>query len=249
MPDTVVSYMNAFAGAQKRQVRRDPSVVFRGQPVRIDDDAAGGETADDAVDPPRHQVPGGAQDHQPDEGERPARPTRQHAARERMLDRMVEAEDDFADDPLSGDEDQLGGAPPHFREPSFEDAPDGYDDDDASSATHSDNDSLDDLLDAFDPDEVYDRGRNVPHGGGESDQEEPIPDKELQRNREQLHASGYHLRRRQPGRYANGIFRPERVEVGLHITFSKALNKFKRKALIEMYREIRQIDAKKVWHL
>jgi hypothetical protein len=36
--------------------------------------------------------------------------------------------------------------------------------------------------------------------------------------------------------------------VGLHITVSKALNKFKRKALVEMYREIRQIDAKKVWH-
>ncbi len=142
----------------------------------------------------------------------------------------------------------MGGAPPHFRELSFGEAPDGYDNEDASSAIHSDNDSLDDLLDAFDPDEVYDRGRNVPHGGGESGQEEPIPDEELQRNREQLHASGYHLRRRQPGRYVNGIFRPERVEVGLHITVSNALNKFKRKALVEMYRQIRQIDAKKVWH-
>ncbi len=46
----------------------------------------------------------------------------------------------------------------------------------------------------------------------------------------------------------DGIFRPDRVEVGLHITVSKALSKFKRKALVEMYREIRQIDEKKVWH-
>jgi hypothetical protein len=38
------------------------------------------------------------------------------------------------------------------------------------------------------------------------------------------------------------------VEVGLHITASKALDKFKRKALVEMYREIRQMDNKKVWH-
>jgi hypothetical protein len=29
MPDTVISYMNAYAGAQKRQLRRDPAVVFR----------------------------------------------------------------------------------------------------------------------------------------------------------------------------------------------------------------------------
>jgi hypothetical protein len=28
MPDTVISYMNAYAGAQKRQLRRDPTVVF-----------------------------------------------------------------------------------------------------------------------------------------------------------------------------------------------------------------------------
>ncbi len=144
----------------------------------------------------------------------------------------------------------MGGAL-HFREPSFEEAPDGYDDDDASSADspiHSDSDSLDELLDAFDPDEVYDRGHNQPRRRGCSDLEEPIPAEELQRNWEQLDASGYNLRRRQPGRYVNGIFRPERVEVGLHITVSKALNKFKRKALVEMYREIRQIDAKKVWH-
>ena len=53
-------------------MRRDPSVVFRGQAVQIDDAAAEGATADDAVDPPRHQVPGGAEDHQPDEGESPA---------------------------------------------------------------------------------------------------------------------------------------------------------------------------------
>ena len=99
-----------------------------------------------------------------------------------MLDRMAAADDDFADDPLSGDEDQLGGAPPHFREPSFEEAPDGYDDDDASSSdspTHSDTDSLDELLDVFDPDEVYDRRHHDPHGGGDNDLEESIPADEL----------------------------------------------------------------------
>jgi hypothetical protein len=59
---------------------------------------------------------------------------------------------------------------------------------------------------------------------------------------------GHNLRHRRPGRYVGGILREERVEVGLHITAKKALNKFKHKALVEMYREIMQVEAKKVWH-
>ena len=116
------------------------------------------------------------------------------------------------------------------------------------SPDDSDADSVDALLDAFDPDEVYYRADDGPQGGGASAADAPIPEEELQQNRERLRASGRNLRRLQTGRYVDGIFRPDRVEVGLHITVSKALSKFKRKALVEMYREIRQIDEKKMWH-
>jgi hypothetical protein len=79
----------------------------------IDDAATDGDVADDAVDPLRHIVPTDTIDidSQDEDDERPLRSTRQSAARERMLDRMADAENDFGDelDAPPRDFDRLGG--------------------------------------------------------------------------------------------------------------------------------------------
>ena len=81
----------------------------------IDDAATDDETADDAVDPPRHIAPADTMDidSQDEVDERPLRSTRQSAARERMLDRMANAEDDFGGelDAPPRVVDRLGGCP------------------------------------------------------------------------------------------------------------------------------------------
>jgi hypothetical protein len=41
---------------------------------------------------------------------------------------------------------------------------------------------------------------------------------------------------------------PERDEIGLHIKVKKALSMYKRKALVELYRELMQMDKKRVFH-
>ena len=46
MPDNVITYMNAFAGAQTRKLRRDPAVIYRGQAVIIDPEEPGGAAFD-----------------------------------------------------------------------------------------------------------------------------------------------------------------------------------------------------------
>ena len=76
--------------------------------------------------------------------------------------------------------------------------------------------------------------------------QQPILAEELQRNRYNLrnqHPSGYGLRKRQAAKYVNRNFvRQDQVEVGLHITVKKAISKFLKKASVEMYHEIRQLD-------
>ncbi len=60
--------------------------------------------------------------------------------------------------------------------------------------------------------------------------------------------SGYNLRARVSGKYVEGRFVPDKQETSLHITVKKALATHKRKALIEIYREIMQMDKKGVFH-
>jgi hypothetical protein len=50
------------------------------------------------------------------------------------------------------------------------------------------------------------------------------------------------------GKYVEGRFVPDKQETSLHITVKKALATHKRKALIEIYREIMQTDKKGVFH-
>ena len=58
----------------------------------------------------------------------------------------------------------------------------------------------------------------------------------------------YNLRARVKGKYVEGRFVPDKQETSLHITVKKALATHKRKALIEIYREIMQMDKKGVFH-
>ena len=46
----------------------------------------------------------------------------------------------------------------------------------------------------------------------------------------------------------SGKFVPERDEIGLHIKVKKALSMYKRKAFMELYCELMQMDKKRVFH-
>jgi hypothetical protein len=271
MPDNVISYMNKFADEQSKArqttVSADPKFYLHGR--EISDAPMEDEEQPAWEEEPTHLVQDlGEEEVVPAEDEAPIRPvTRSASARAHLdQDHLAAREAAFGGELAAyGSAAQLGGAPSQRDEDAnAEDhAPDHMEAPAVSlrgARAYDDDDDDDDNPLDFPLEEWYDLGEQGP------DEDDAAPTEEIQRNIEQLHQrhsyglrprvdgrasnhpTGYNLRQRVKGSYVSGKFVPERDEIGLHIKVKKALSMYKRKALVELYRELMQMDKKRVFH-